>query len=122
MPEPAEKRRRAPAKPHRDPDDVDPAKILAVLRRHKWMVSRAAEELGMARASLYKWMDRSPDVRKASDLSREEIERAFEDCGGHLDTLAGVLEVSKQALKQRMTKLGLPAFGVARARGLSSAE
>ncbi len=59
--------RRAPAampgeatgiRPSRSAGDEDHADISALLRRHRWNISRAAEDLGISRNTLYRRMDR----------------------------------------------------------------
>ncbi len=97
-----------PADPvYRDRQDIGPAELHAALRAHRWNVKSAAAELGISRTALYALIDRDPRMRKASDLSREEIERCAEGCDGKLDSIAQRLEVSKRALRMRMTKLGM---------------
>ncbi len=48
-----------------------------------------------------------PQIRKASELERVEIESALADCGGDPAATAARLRVSPQGLKRRMTALGL---------------
>jgi hypothetical protein len=45
-------------------------------------------------------------IRKAGELSREEIAGALESCGGDLDAAAEALGVSPHGLKIRRTELG----------------
>ena len=52
-------------------------------------------------------MEDSPRVRKAAELSREDIEPALHDGGEDLEAVAQRLEVSLQGLKRRMTALGI---------------
>jgi two-component system, NtrC family, nitrogen regulation response regulator GlnG len=56
---------------------------------------------------LYDRIEKSSKIRKAADLSREEIERSLQCCGGDLDAMVEQLEVSKRGLQRRMTQLGL---------------
>ncbi len=70
-------------------------------------MQRAAEQLGISRTSLYDRIERSPKVRKAADLGREEIELCSARCGGDLDAMVESLEVSKRGLQRRMAQLGL---------------
>ena len=98
---------RAPRKEYRSPEEVGEEELLAALRANHWRVQRAAEQLGISRTSLYDRIDRSPKVRTAADLGREEIARCFERCGGNLDAMVESLEVSKRGLQRRMTQLGL---------------
>ena len=52
-------------------------------------------------------MDKSPRVRKATDLGREELETAAQRCDGDLEAMVDDLEVSKNALRIRMKELGM---------------
>lgn len=90
----------------RDPDQVGEAELRAVLTRHRFEPTPAAEELGVSRASLYNLMARH-GIRKAADLGRDEIERCQRQHGGDVEAMAGGLEVSKRGLKIRMKAFGL---------------
>jgi two-component system nitrogen regulation response regulator GlnG len=92
---------------YRDPAEVGEEELLEALRRHRWAVKPTAADLRLSRTSLYALIDRSRTVRKAGDLTREEIEDASAACGGDLDAMGGRLEVSTSGLKQRMKELGL---------------
>ncbi len=107
LPPPPPPARREPRKAYRNPEEVGEEELLAALRANRWRVQRAAEQLGISRTSLYDRIDRSPKVRKAADLSREEIEQCSARCGGDLDAMVESLEVSKRGLQRRMTQLGL---------------
>ncbi len=64
-------------------------------------------------------MDRH-GIRKASELSREDIRRCSARCAGKLDAMAEALEVFKPALKLRMKELDLrqeTGVKVSRSRG-----
>jgi two-component system nitrogen regulation response regulator GlnG len=98
---------RAPRKAYRSPEEVGEDELIAVLRDNRWRVQRAAEQLGISRTSLYDRIERSPRVRKAADLSREEIAECAARCGGDLDAMVESLEVSKRGLQRRMGQLGL---------------
>ncbi len=107
---PPEPPREEPAKPHpsyRNPSEVDEGEMLAALRDHGFRIQPAANALGVSRTSLYALIERSPRVRKARDLSQEEIERTSARHGGDLDAMAEALEVSRKGLRRRMTQLGL---------------
>jgi len=106
-PSEAADRRSQPEERYRSPAEVSEEELLEVLRRHRWTVKPAAAELGVSRASLYNLMERSPQVRKASELSREEIEAGLERTGGDLEAMVDDLEVSRRGLEMRMKELGL---------------
>jgi two-component system nitrogen regulation response regulator GlnG len=94
-------------KRYRRAEDVTDDELVAALRAHRWRIQRAAAELGISRGSLYDRIEKSSRIRKAVDLSREEIEACRERCGGDLDAMVAVLEVSKRGLQRRMTQLGM---------------
>ncbi len=96
-----------PGRRYRRTEDVTDDELLAALRAHRWRIQSAAAALGISRGALYDRIEKSSKIRKAADLSREEIESCVERCGGDLDVMAGELEVSKRGLQRRMTQLGL---------------
>jgi two-component system nitrogen regulation response regulator GlnG len=100
-------RRRAEAGDYRSPAEVTEPELLAALRANRWEVKPAAEQLGISRPSLYLLIDKFPLIRKAADLTREEILEARLACGGSLEAMVDRLEVSKKGLLQRMTQLGI---------------
>jgi two-component system nitrogen regulation response regulator GlnG len=102
-PEPRGEPRRA----YRSPDDVTDDDLLAALRANRWRIQRAAAQLGISRGSLYDRIEKSQRIRKAADLSREEIESCRAACGGDLDAMVEALEVSRRGLQRRMGQLGL---------------
>jgi two-component system nitrogen regulation response regulator GlnG len=92
---------------YRSPEEVTDDDVLAALRAHRWRIQRAAAQLGISRGSLYDRIEKSQRIRKAADLSREEIEACHASCGGDLDAMVQALEVSKRGLQLRMSQLGL---------------
>ena len=92
---------------YRSPAEVTETELVEALRATHWEVKLAAEHLGISRPSLYLLIDKFPSIRKAADLSREEILEARELCGGSLDAMVARLEVSKKGLVQRITQLGI---------------
>jgi len=94
-------------KAYRSPDEVSDDDLIAALRANRWRIQRAAAQLGISRGSLYDRIEKSRRIRKASDLSREEIEACLASHGEDLDLLVEALEVSKRGLQRRMSQLGL---------------
>ena len=90
---------------------IGPEALLAALRASDWSVPRAAELLGVPRATLYSRMARLPGIRKATDLTREDIAEAMRVYGSDLDAMAERLCVSKRGLKLRMKALGVELTG-----------
>jgi two-component system nitrogen regulation response regulator GlnG len=89
------------------PEELQESSLLSALREEEFMVAAAARRLGISRTSLYALMEKSPNVRKARDLTEADI-RAALDGGAHgLRAAASQLEVSERGLRLRMTELGL---------------
>ncbi len=91
--------------------EVSDAELVAALKQSAWDLKAAAELLGIPRSSIYDLIDKSPHIRKAGDLTPEEIRKAFQRCGGDVERMARELEVSKQALNRRVKELGLSGAG-----------
>jgi two-component system nitrogen regulation response regulator GlnG len=100
-------RRRAQATAYRSPSEVVESDLLEALRANRWEVKAAAAQLGISRPALYLLLDKFPGIRKAADLSRDEILEVRELCGGDLNAMVNRLEVSKKGLLQRMNQLGI---------------
>jgi two-component system, NtrC family, nitrogen regulation response regulator GlnG len=100
---PAKEARRA----YRSPEEISEEEMLAALRANRWRIQRAAAQLGMSRGSLYDRIEKSPRIRKAADLSCDEIQECWQRCEGDLAAMVEILEVSKRGLQRRMSQLGL---------------
>jgi len=96
-----------PRRIYRSPEEVSEEELLEALRANRWRIQRAAAQLGISRGSLYDRIEKSSRIRKAADLSREEIRQCHRHCGGDLNAMVEALEVSKRGLQRRMTQLGL---------------
>jgi two-component system, NtrC family, nitrogen regulation response regulator GlnG len=93
----------------RRPSEVKEAEVVAALRESAWDLKAAADRLGIPRSSMYDVIDRCQGIRTAGELSAEEIERAYRECGGDLPSMVERLQVSGRALKRRIKELGLGA-------------
>lgn len=91
----------------RKPSDVREDELLAALKRNRYRLQATADDLRVRRASLYDLIEKSSRVRKASDLSAEEIQDALERHDGSVEKASEALQVSDQALRRQMGKLGL---------------
>lgn len=92
---------------YRPPSDVGDDELVAVLAENRYLIKPTATQLGVSRSSLYSLMDKCSVVRKASDVSREEIEASRERHGGDLDAMVDDLQVSGNGLQMRMKELGI---------------
>jgi two-component system, NtrC family, nitrogen regulation response regulator GlnG len=104
---PGVRRRRPNVEDYRSPSGVTEAEIIETLRSCRWEVKLAAHLLGISRPSLYLLIDKSPNIRKAADLTAEQIQEAREQCAGDLDAMGMRLEVSRKGLQQRMKQFGI---------------
>jgi DNA-binding NtrC family response regulator len=77
---------------------IDDDRLVAALRTHGFQLSRTAAALGISR---------SPRVRKANQLSHDEIAACLAELGGDVDAAAARLEVSPRGLRLRIKQLGL---------------
>jgi two-component system nitrogen regulation response regulator GlnG len=100
---------RTPASAPLPPEQTKPIpsadQVLAVLRANSWRTSATARQLGISRTTLYKLIDRHPTIRKAKDLSAEEIRSCAAASGGDAEAMAAALEVSPHGLLLRMKEL-----------------
>ncbi|HVR06789.1 MAG TPA: sigma 54-interacting transcriptional regulator [Thermoanaerobaculia bacterium] len=99
--------RPAPRKLYRRAEEVGDEELLRALRAHRFRLQPAAASLGISRTALYDRIERSASLRKASDLTRHEIEECMARCQGDLDTAAAALEVSRRGLLRHMRRLGM---------------
>ena len=83
------------------------ALVREALRRNRWVLSRAAADLGVAKNTLVAAIDRSEHLRLPRDLSAEEIAAALERAGGSVPAAAAALEVSEHGLRLQLRALGL---------------
>jgi len=105
---PAERTRATTGQPtYRDPSEVTEDEMIDVLRANAFKLAPAAKALNLSRTSLYAMVEQSSQVRKAADLSIDEINGALQSADGKLAAAATALEVSTHALKLRMRTLGL---------------
>jgi two-component system, NtrC family, nitrogen regulation response regulator GlnG len=87
------------------PAEIDEATLVSTLGAHRYRIAATAKALGISKTSLYALIEASPRVRKARDLSADEISLAIAD--NDVAEAAQGLEVSERGLRLRMTELGL---------------
>jgi two-component system nitrogen regulation response regulator GlnG len=98
---------RPPRRRYRHVRDVGNDELLTVLRAHRFKLQPAAASLGISRTALYELIERSPSLRKAVDLTVEQIESALAGAAGDPEAAAAALEVSPRGLARRIRGLGL---------------
>ncbi len=98
----------APKAGPRKPVEIHEDELIRCLRANRWRLQDTADQLGIARTSLYHLIARSRRVQKASDLSREQIEASQQAHAGSIARMADAFEVSERALRRRMGQLRIP--------------
>ena len=99
----------APALPARvAPQDLSEDELVAALEANDYRLGATARQLGISRTTLYALIERSGEVRKASELDRDEVVAARDRAEGDVRRMASALRVSRQGLMRRMRSLGLP--------------
>lgn len=99
------------SQPRRKPSTVDEAELVETLEAQRWDLKHTADVLNISRAALYKMIEANPNVRKAGDISVEELTRAYQHCNGDLDLMVDALKVSRAALKRRINELAIGSAG-----------
>ena len=92
---------------YRSPDDVTEDELCETLRANSYRVRPTAVALGLSKTSLYALMEKSDRIRKAVDITAEEVIAARGVCGDDLEAIAMHLEVSKRGLQFRLKDLGI---------------
>lgn len=92
----------------RKPSEIPEAEILDALRANRWVLKATAVELGISRGTLYQRIEKNPAIRRAKDLTVEQIEVALASCGDDHQKTSAKLEVSVRGLRRRITALGIP--------------
>lgn len=91
---------------YRNPDEIDEQELLQALKANAFKLQPTAATLGISRTSLYALIEKSTRLRKAKDLTQQEILDAKNRHGADLDAMAAELEVSRKGLRRQMTRLG----------------
>ena len=97
----------SPPARHKDAASLEDAEIAQAMREHRFKIKAAAIALGVSRSWLNTRLESCQGIRKAKELSRDEILHASSAAGGELSTMAERLEVSEHGLKLRMKALEL---------------
>ena len=87
--------------------DLREDEVKAALKAHRFRPAAAADALGIPRSSIYDLIAKIPGLKKAAELTREEIEAARHRVGPSIEAMAMELEVSERALRRRLGELHL---------------
>ncbi len=89
------------------PEDIGEDQLVAVLLANKFAIRPTAAALGIAASTLYALIEKSKVLRKAKDLTKDELIECQRELDGDQDAMAEHLMVSKRALRMRLKELGL---------------
>lgn len=95
----------AKPKVRRKPADVSEEELIDALKANRWRLEQTATALSISRPSLYMLIDKSPTLRKAKDIPKEELEKAYREADGDLEKMAQKLMVSPGGLRLRVKEL-----------------
>jgi two-component system nitrogen regulation response regulator GlnG len=87
--------------------EISDARMIEALRQNGWSPNRAAASLGIATGTLHDMMRRSRQVRRAADLSDDELRAAYAACDGETRAMADRLCVSERGLRVALRQRGL---------------
>jgi two-component system nitrogen regulation response regulator GlnG len=90
---------------HEAAPELDDDRLLATLEAHDWAPGAAARALGVSKTTVYAWIERSPRVRKARDVSPDELEQAMRATDRDPERAARLLKVSHRGLQLRLREL-----------------
>ncbi|RUO24402.1 sigma-54-dependent Fis family transcriptional regulator [Aliidiomarina minuta] len=93
----------------RKPSQVSREELAQGLRQHRFDLQATADHLGIARASVYKLIERHPEMRQVADISDEELIASYEKHAGDLEKMMWQLEVSQLGLRRRLRAMGFDA-------------
>ncbi|MEW5741988.1 MAG: sigma 54-interacting transcriptional regulator [Myxococcota bacterium] len=79
--------------------------VVAALRAHGFRPGETARALGISRTTLYALIERSTVLRKAKDVTEQELAEAHSACSGDVEAMAARLEVSERGLRLRLKEL-----------------
>ena len=92
---------------YRSPEAVTEDELVAAMQANRYQAKAAAQALGISRTALYGLLAQTDRVRKATDLSVEDIQDAATRSADNPTAMAADLGVSRPALLRRMSALDL---------------
>jgi len=91
----------------RHPTEVSEDELVATMKANQWRLAPTARALNLSRTSLYRLIDGSSRIRRATAISPEEAQASLAAAGGNVVAAAESLEVSTRALTLRLRSLDL---------------
>ena len=96
---------RKPSEPPRKKlADISEEDVLRAMDNSHWTIQAAAEELGISRPSMYKLIDAHTQIRRAADISPEEIRQTLEANAFDVERCAAVLKTPYEALRRQLQR------------------
>lgn len=91
----------------RRPSQLSEQEIATAMAQHGWTIQNAAQALGISRPTLYKLLDRHPDIRRAQQIPVDEITRALAASNGDVARCAARLQTPAEPLRRLLHRLAL---------------
>ncbi|MEM7155253.1 MAG: sigma 54-interacting transcriptional regulator [Myxococcota bacterium] len=91
----------------RHPTEVSEDELVAAMRANQWRLAPTARALNLSRTSLYRLIEQSNRIRRATTITADEATAVLEASGGNVVAAAEKLEVSTRALTLRLRSLDL---------------
>jgi len=88
----------------RKPSSLSHQDILDAMGRHGWTIQHAAHALGISRPTLYKLLERHPEIRRAEQIPVDDIKRALFSSNGDVERCAALLKTPAEPLRRLLHK------------------
>ncbi|KAB0324765.1 sigma 54-interacting transcriptional regulator [Janthinobacterium sp. SUN128] len=98
----------APGPARRKPGELSEHDILDAMERHAWTIAHAARALGISRPTLYKLLDKHPDIKRAQYIPADEIDRALVASEGDVGRCAALLKTPAEPLRRLLGEREVP--------------
>lgn len=81
--------------------------VIKAMEKNFWTIQYAAQDLGISRPSMYKLLEANTQIRRAEQITLEELSKAIADCKGEVEPCASMLKTPSEALRRHLRGLGL---------------
>lgn len=88
----------------RKPSSLSHQDILDAMVRHGWTIQHAAHALGISRPTLYKLLERHPEIRRVEQIPVDDIKRALSSSNGDVERCAALLKTPTEPLRRLLHK------------------